>query len=311
MAAHDHGPNYHVRHHHNHHAPATHEWAFAIGVGLNSAFIAAEITFGVMANSVALLADAMHNIGDVLALLLAWAASWLARRPPTVARTYGWGRFSILAALANAILLLLGVGAIAWEALGRLSNPSAVDAHVVIWVAAVGIAVNGATALLFLRGQAEDLNIRTAFWHMAADALVSAGVVAAAVLIGLTGLLWLDPLASLLIALVIAAGTWGLLRQSMGLALDAVPAGIDPAALTDCLRALPGVTEVHDLHVWGLSTTDIGLTAHLVTDALADGGLLGRAIHAMEEKFHIHHATFQLESAADAARCRLRPASVI
>lgn len=187
MAAHDHGPNYHVRHHHDHHAPATHDWAFAIGVGLNSAFIAAEITFGVMANSVALLADAMHNIGDVLALLLAWAASRLARRPPTVARTYGWGRFSILAALANAILLLLGVGAIAWEALGRLSNPSAVDSHVVIWVAAVGIAVNGATALLFLRGQAEDLNIRTAFWHMAADALVSAGVVAVAVLIGLTG----------------------------------------------------------------------------------------------------------------------------
>ena len=278
---------------------------------LNSVFIATEIFFGLLANSVALLADAMHNLGDVLALLLSWAAAWLARRPPTSARTYGWGRFSILAALVNAIILLVGVGAIAWEAVQRLRHPQAVDDALVVWVATIGIVINGATALLFLRGREADLNIRAAFLHMAADAIVSAGVVIAALLIGLTGLLWLDPAASLLIALVIALSTWGLLRQSIDLTLDAVPPGIDAAKIETCLRALPGVTEVHDLHVWGLSTTEMALTAHLVTDQPADPRLLHCAVHAMEEEFRIRHATFQIETAQDAAHCHLRPVHVV
>jgi len=310
-AGHDHAGHGHRGHHHHHHAPANFDRAFAIGTALNLGFVVAELGAGLVANSVALLADAMHNLSDVLALLLSWAAAWLARRPPTPSRTYGWGRFSILAALTNAVLLLVGIGAIAWEAVQRLRAPEATDSSIVMGVAAIGILINAATAAMFMRGRADDLNIRAAFLHMAADAAVSLGVVIAAVVIGFTGWLWLDPAMSLLIAVVIAIGTWDLLRQSFGLALDHVPPGISPDRLRERLLALPGVTEVHDLHVWPLSTTETALTAHLVCSGAAGDGLLGRATEAVERDFAIRHATFQVETEADAARCRLRPADIV
>jgi cobalt-zinc-cadmium efflux system protein len=316
QAGHAHG---HHDHHHHHHAPANHDRAFAIGVALNAGFVLAEVAAGLIANSVALLADAMHNLGDVLALLLAWGASWLARRPPTATRTYGWGRSSILAALVNAILLLLALGGIAWEALERLGAPQPIDSGLVAWVGGIGIAINAASAALFLRGRAADINIRAAFLHMAADALVSAGVVAAALLVGLTGWLWLDPLASLIIAALIAVGTWDLLRDAMGLALDRVPRGIDPARVRAALAALPGVAEVHDLHIWSLSTTAPALTAHLVRapaagpDAAPDAvpGLLARAREMLAAEFALHHATLQIETAAEAESCPLRSDRVV
>lgn len=309
----DHGHDHRGHDHHglHHHAPANYDRAFAVGTALNLGFVVAELGAGMLANSVALLADAMHNLSDVLALLLSWAAAWLARRPPTPRRTYGWGRFSILAALANAILLLIGIGAIAWEAVHRFGTPEATDSRIVMWVAAVGIMINAATAAMFVRGRADDLNIRAAFLHMAADAAVSLGVVIAALLIGVTGWSWLDPLTSLLIAVVIAIGTWDLLRHAMGLALDRVPPGISPERLRARLLELPGVTEVHDLHIWPLSTTETAITAHLVCNVSTDHDLLHRATHAMEHDFAIRHATFQLETEADAERCRLRPAHIV
>jgi len=304
---HDHGHG----HHHHHHAPGNFDRAFAIGAALNAGFVVAEIAAGVVANSVALLADAMHNLGDVAGLLLAWAAAILARRAPTARRSYGWGRFSILAALSNAMLLMLAVGAIGWEAIGRLRTPEPVAEGIVVWVAAIGIAINLGTALLFMRGRTGDLNIRGAFLHMLGDAAVSAGVVVAALLVGWTGLTWIDPVASLVIVIVITVGTWDLLRQSAALSLDAVPAAIAPDKVQAALRALPGIREVHDLHIWGLSTTETALTAHLVHDGSPAPGLLAQACQAMARDFAIRHATFQVETPADAEACRLRPDAVI
>lgn len=307
-AHHDHHGHSHAGHHHG---PVNFDRAFAVGVTLNTGFVVAEIFFGLAANSVALLADAMHNLGDVAALLLSWAASWLARRPPTSRRSYGWGRFSILAALANGMLLMLAVGAIAWEAIQRLRAPEPVEESIVIWVAAAGIAINLATALMFMRGRAGDLNIRAAFLHMMADAAVSLGVVVAALLVTWTRWLWLDPLTSLLIIVVITIGTWDLLRQATALALDAVPAAIAPEKVLAALKALPNVREVHDLHIWGLSTTDTALTAHLVQDGPPDAELLRRAVHLVAHDFAIRHATFQIETPEQAADCRLRPDDVV
>ena len=295
----------------HHHAPKDFDRAFAVGAVLNAGFVAAEIVFGIAANSVALLADAMHNLGDVAALLLSWAAAILARRAPTSRRSYGWGRFSILAALANGLMLMLAVGAIAWEAVQRLRAPEPVAEVTVIWVAAIGIAINLGTALMFLRGRAGDLNIRAAFLHMMADAAVSLGVVIAAILVGWTGWLWLDPLTSLLIVVVITIGTWDLLRQATALALDTVPVGISPEQVKTRLSALQGVREVHDLHIWGLSTTETAITAHLVHDGAPDSDLLHRAAHLVAHDFAIHHATFQIETPAQAADCKLRPDDVI
>jgi len=316
--AHDHGDQDHGHdhghghaYHHHHHAPANFDRAFAVGTALNLGFVVAELGAGVYANSVALLADAVHNLSDVLALLLSWAAAWLARRPPTPRRTYGWGRFSILAALTNAIMLLIGIGAIAWEAVQRFGAPEPTNSNVVMWVAAIGIVINAATAAMFLRGRDEDLNIHAAFLHMAADAAVSLGVVIAAFLIGATGWLWLDPAMSLVIALVFAIGTWDLMRQSAGLALDRMPPAISPDRVKARLLGLPGVTEVHDLHVWPLSTTETALTAHLVCASDTNHGLLQKATEAVDQDFSIRHATFQVETAADAARCRLRPAHIV
>ena len=301
---HDHG------HDHGHaghsHAPATFGRAFAVGITLNIALVAAQIGVGAWAHSTALLADAVHNFGDVLGLAFAWLASMLERRRPTARQTYGFGRGSILAALLNASVLLVGTGAIVVEAVQRLFNPAPVAGGAVMVVAAAGIVINGAVALMFMRGRHDDLNIRGAFLHMASDAGVALGVLVAAWLITLTGALWLDPLASLAISAVILAGSWGLLRDGTALAMDAVPPGIDPAAVRTRLLALPDVSEVHDLHIWALSTTRTAATAHLVSTGLTPR-LVPMACTVLQDEFGIGHCTFQVETAEDADHCVLRP----
>ena len=311
-AHHDHGGHGHASHGHagHSHAPGSFGRAFAIGASVNAAFVALQVFYGLRAGSMALLADALHNLGDVLGLLIAWGAAALTLRRPTARHTYGWGRSSILAALANAIVLLLGCGAIAVESVQRLFHPGPVAGATVMWVAAAGIVVNGGTALLFMRGRQGDLNVRGAFLHMASDALVSLGVVIAGLTIQLTGWRWLDPVTSLAIAAAITAGTWGLLQQSMDLAMDAVPERLDRAQVHAALSALPGVQEVHDLHIWGLSTTSAALTAHLVSDA-PHPELAGMAGAVLRERFGIGHATVQVEGIAMAALCTLRPEEVV
>lgn len=285
--------------------------AMLVGVGLNLAFAAAEFAAGLWASSLALLADAGHNAGDVVGLLLAWGANWLARRPPSRKFTWGLRRATIYAALGNAALLLTACGAIFWEAVHRLWSPEAVVGPTVIAVAAIGVVVNTLTALLFLRGQ-RDANVRGAFLHMAADAAVSAGVAAAGIAILVTGLPWIDPVMSMIVALVIVAGTWGLFREAIELALDAVPRGLDPAALTTALAGIPGVAEVHDLHVWGASTSETSLTAHLVVpDPSSHGRVLAAAGELARARFHIAHATLQIEDEAAAAACPQRPADTL
>jgi cobalt-zinc-cadmium efflux system protein len=302
----------HNHHDHAHdHGQGRHDRAFAIGTALNVGFIAAEVVFGLAANSMALLADAAHNLGDVVGLLLGWGATWLARLPPTRRRTYGWGRSSILAALLNATILLIGVGAIGVEAVQRLFAPQPVTEVTVILVAAVGIMVNGATALMFMRGRRDDINVRAQFVHMAADAGVSASVVLAGLLIMLTGWLWVDPLASLGIAMAIVVTSWGLLRESVDLAMDAVPGGVAHDDVQDYLASVPGVIEVHDLHIWGLSTTETALTAHLVCSDEPGETNLHALTHELRDRFGIGHATLQIETGADAELCRLRPHDVV
>lgn len=294
------------------HAPANYNMAFAAGIALNTVFIVAEVVYGLRAHSLALVADAGHNLSDVLGLLLAWGAVALSRRLPTKRYTYGLRRSSILAALFNAMLLLIAVGGIAWEAVLRFAHPQPVVGGTVIVVAGIGIAINGATALLFMSGSKGDLNIRGAFLHMAADAGVSLGVVLAGVAIGVTGWLWLDPAVSLAIVAVITAGTWGLLRDSVNLALDAVPGDIDILAVQSFLESLPGVTEVHDLHIWAMSTTEPALTAHLVLPGLTDDdALLARACRELHDRFGIEHATLQLEHGDQRHPCDLAPGDVV
>ena len=298
---------------HDHdHGPPSHTRAFAVGVALNLAFVAVEASYGLRAHSLALVADAGHNLSDVVGLLLAWGAATLGARRPSPRRTYGLRRTSILAALANAILLLIAVGAIAWEAVLRLRTPEPVASGVVIVVALIGIGINAATALLFLRGRKKDMNIRGAFLHMAADAGVSAGVVVAALIMTRTGWLWLDPAVSLAIAAVITIGTWGLLRDSVNLALDAVPDGIAPDQVEAYLAGLPGVQAVHDLHIWGMSTTHVALTAHLVKPAMEnEDTLLADACRELHDRYGIEHATLQIERSEAAARCAQAPAEVV
>lgn len=294
------------------HAPANFGAAFAIGITLNLAYVAGEAIYGVMAGSLALLADAGHNLGDVLGLAAAWLAAGLGRRLPSSRFTYGLRRSSILSALFNAVVLLVVTGGIAWEAIRRLLHPEPVVGTIVIIVAGIGILVNGITALLFMSGAKNDLNLRAAFLHMASDAATAAAVVVAGLLIMMTGWLRIDPVVSLLVGLVIVIGTWSLLRQSLDLALDAVPPGIDPAEVTRYLQALPGVSEVHDLHIWGMSTTETALTAHLVRPGLPlDDALLRDAAAVLDRKYGIGHATFQVESGEDGRACALAPASVV
>lgn len=313
-SAHDHShdsghPGAHSGHSH---APTSFSRAFAIGTALNLGFVFIEVVYGLRAQSLALLADAGHNFSDVLGLLLAWAAAALAGRLPTSRRTYGMKRFSILAALGNALLLLAAIGAITWEAIGRFRHPEPVQTGIVMWVAATGILINTVTALMFMRGRHDDVNIKGAFLHMAADAGVSAGVVISGFAIAMTGWLWLDPVMSLIIVIVIALGTWGLLRDSLNLALDAVPEGIDPRTIEAYLAGLPGVREVHDLHIWGMSTTEVVLTAHLIRPEVCDDDeLLMRVSRELETRYGIRHPTIQIERGHGPTPCGLAPAEVV
>jgi cobalt-zinc-cadmium efflux system protein len=303
---HDHDDHdHHDGHHHGHsHAPADFGRAFAVGIALNGAYVVAEAGYGFFANSLALLADAGHNAGDVVSLGLAWLAAWLSKRAPSSRYTYGLRSSSILAALANAVLLALITGAIAWEAVLRLMQPQPAAGVTMMAVAGVGIAINGITALMFASGRDRDLNVRSAFQHMASDALVALGVVAAGAAILYTHWLWLDPAISLVISAVIVWGTWSLLREAMALALAAVPQGVDQGGVAAYLAALPGVTEVHDLHIWGMSTTETALTAHLVRPGAAlDDALLSEACIELKRRFSIHHATLQVECGE--AHCEL------
>ncbi|PZQ64191.1 MAG: cation transporter [Phenylobacterium zucineum] len=308
---HSHGHSHGHGHGHHHHTPADMGRAFAIGVVLNSIFVAAEAGVGLWTGSLALLADAGHNLSDVLSLVLAWGATILAKRAPAGRRTYGLRKGTILASLANAILLLVAVGAIVSEAVHRFAEPAAMDTGLVMATASLGVLINGATAMLFMRGSHSDLNVRGAFLHMAADAGVSLAVVAGAFAMSRTGILWIDPALSLLIAAVIVLGTWSLLRDSMDLALDAAPRGIDVDEVRAWLEALPGVEDVHDLHVWALSTTETALTAHMLRPANHDGDhFLHQACEGLEKRFRIGHATLQIETDA-AHACRLAPAEVV
>lgn len=314
---HDHDHHGHDHDGHNHHGgghvhlPASFGRAFAAGIALNAGFVLVEVVYGFLSHSVALLADAGHNLGDVLGLLVAWTASVLVRRAPSARFTYGLRSSSILAALFNAVFLLLTIGAISLEAIQRLTRPEPVSAVTVMVVAAIGIVVNAATAWLFAAGRKGDLNLRGVFAHMAADALVSAGVVVAGLVILMTGWLWLDPVVSLAINAIIVWGTWGLLRDALGMSLAAVPVHIDPVAVRKFLAAQPGVAGLHDLHIWPMSTTEIALTCHLT---MPDGhpgdafllGLCGQ----LSDRFGIGHATLQIETDPQSA-CALAPDDVV
>jgi cobalt-zinc-cadmium efflux system protein len=298
--------------HHSHgHAQLNYGRAFAIGITVNLVYVAGEAVAGVLSGSLALLADASHNLGDVLSLSLSWGTAILSRRQPSGRFTYGLRSTSILAALANAIILLVVTGGIAWEAIRRLNHPMSVTSGIVIAVAAVGIFVNGGTALLFASGKS-DLNVKSAFLHLAADAVVTAGVVVTGIVIWLTNWTWLDPAVSLVVSVVIVFGTWGLLRSAIGLALAAVPEGVDAAAVRSHLLALPGVTGLHDLHIWGMSTTETALTCHLVMPGGHPGdAVLTGVAQQLHHRFGIQHATIQIELADTDEVCALTPEHVV
>jgi cobalt-zinc-cadmium efflux system protein len=301
----------HHSHHRQGHARVNYGRAFAIGIAANLAYLGVEAIAGVFSGSLALLADAGHNLADVLGLVLSWGAAMLSRRQPSGRFTYGLRSSSILAALANAIILLVVTGGIAWEAIWRIGHPMQVVSGIIIAVAAIGIFVNGGTALLFSSGNG-DLNVKSAFLHLAADALVTAGVVAAGVVIWLTNWLWLDPLVSLAVSAVIVFGTWGLLKSAISLALDAVPEGLDAAAVRAHLLSLPGVTGLHDLHIWGMSTTETALTCHLIMPEGHPGdAVLSQISQQLEHQFGIHHSTIQIELADTEEACALTPEHVV
>ena len=298
--------------HHHHGDPNNHGRAFVIAIALNVAFVVFESAYGFMANSTALLADAGHNLSDVLGLLLAWSAAILARKVPSGRYTYGLRSTSILAALANAMFLLVASGAIVWEAIQRFSQPPVVAGMTVTLVAGVGIVINGLSAWLFVKGSKGDLNIRGAYLHMAADAAVSLGVVVAGVLMMFTGWFWLDPVTSLLIVAVIVAGTWGLLRESLQLALSAVPAHIDVSEVEAYLRQCPGVTDIHDLHIWGMSTTESALTVHLVMpEGYPGDAFMDVIMRTLNERFSVHHSTLQVEQGTTSHTCALHPIAAV
>ncbi len=319
MSAHDHN----AHHGHDHGEPVhpagalqSHErrdfgTAFLVGIVLNLGFVLIEVFYGLISHSVALIADAGHNFGDVLGLAMAWVAAVLARRRPSAKHTYGLRRGTILAALVNAMLLLVTVGAIAVEGIRRLIEPGQVASLTVMAVAAIGIAVNGATAWLFASGRSSDLNVRAAFMHMAYDALISLGVVVTAAVILLTGWSRLDPLASLVIAAVIFMGTWSLLRDSLGMSMDAVPPGVESAAVSDFLRLWPGVTAIHDLHIWSMSTTETALTCHVLMPAGHPGDReLARLAQELQQRYAIGHVTVQIETDVHGT-CALEPDHVV
>lgn len=297
-------------HHHEHakghsHAPKDFNHAFAIGITLNLIFVAVEVVYGLASNSLALIADGGHNFVDVLSLLLAWGATMLATRRPTSRHTYGFKRATILVSLVSALLLYAAIGAIIWEAIGRFRSPVPPDSTTIIVVAAIGVVINTATALLFLSGREKDLNIKGAFLHMAADALVSVGVVGAGFAIAATGWLWLDPATSLVIAVLILLAGWGLLRDSLHLSMDGVPAHIDSQKVLAYLTGISGVTCVHDLHIWAASTTENVLSAHLVMPEGGDDDFLHTVSDHLHHQFDINHSTIQIERNINTEICRL------
>jgi cobalt-zinc-cadmium efflux system protein len=303
---HEHGHEHTHRHRHGTLSGAALTKAFGIGLILNFAFVVIESAAGVFADSTALLADAAHNLSDVLGLLLAWGATRLAAQRPTLQRTYGLRRSTILAALANALLVLVVLGGVVWEAVGRLRVPPAVDGWIVIGVAGAGVAVNGLSAAVLARGRAQDANVRMAYLHLAADAAVSLGVVVSGVVLTFTGWWWLDPATSLAVSLAVMVGTWGLLREAIDLSLDAVPRKIDAEAVLSFLGGQPGVRHVHDLHIWSMSTTEVALTAHLVMPwSECPPEFLRRLEHDLRARFGIHHATVQIEPEGLADPCSL------
>lgn len=300
-------------HGHHAHAPVSHGRAFAIGITLNLAFVCIELFYGWAAGSLALVSDAVHNFSDVIGLVLAWGGAWLATRKPTPQRTFGYRRASILAALGNAALLFVAVGVIVMEAVSRIANPLMPAGTTVMVVAGIGVVINFGTALLFMGGRHKDVNIRGAYLHMAADAAVSLGVLISGLVIMMTGAAWIDAALSLVIALVILISTWGLARESVNMAMDAVPAHIDRDAVMDFLKNLPGVASVHDLHIWPMSTTEIALTAHIVRPGAAqddDDRFLHDTAATLDTRFGIGHATLQVETGGGEA-CVLEPDHVI
>ncbi|MHB9004832.1 MAG: cation diffusion facilitator family transporter [Coriobacteriia bacterium] len=310
--SHDHGGHSHSGGHHHHSAPNNHGRAFGIAIALNTAFVVVEFAYGFIANSTALMADAGHNLSDVLGLLLAWGATILARKVPCERFTYGLRSTSILAALANAMFLLVACGAIAWEAIQRFSQPPVVAGLTVTLVAGIGIVINGLSAWLFVKGSKGDLNIRGAYLHMAADAAISLGVAVAGLAMMFTGWYWLDPVISLVIVAVIVIGTWGLLRESVQLALNAVPPHIDVSAVGAYLRQCPGVSDIHDLHIWGMSTTESALTVHLVMpEGYPSDAFMDDIMRTLKERFSVQHSTLQVEQGTTDHACALQPGRAV
>ncbi len=305
----------HYSHDHPHghaHAPASFGFAFALGTALNIGFVIVEAAFGVLSGSTALLADAGHNLSDVLGLLIAWGAATLSKRAPDGRYTYGLRGSSILAALGNGLLLMVACGAIAWEAVQRIAEPAPVAGATVSIVAAIGVVINGFSAWLFLAGSKGDLNIRGAYLHMAADAALSLGVVISGLAIMASGWTWIDPIVSLVIVVVIVIGTWSLLRESVQLSMAAVPPNVDAGKVQAFLAGQPGVTEVHDLHIWAMSTTETALTVHLIRpDATIDDAWLDAIVHELHDRFSIEHATIQLESGRGPHACPLASHDVV
>jgi cobalt-zinc-cadmium efflux system protein len=302
-------------HHHHHNDPdylpsTSYGSVFAIGTALNLALVIAELMFGFWANSLALISDGVHNFSDVLGLVLSWVCSWLATRQPSHIHTYGYRRASILAALSNAGLLLLATGGLLIESAQRIFNTQPVATNTVLWVAMAAIVINTMTALLFMRGHEHDLNIKSAFLHMIADAIVSFAVVVAAVIISQTGWSWLDPVITIVVSIVILWRGWDLMRDALNLALDAVPAGINRSEVEDYLSGLPGVTEVHDLHIWGMSTTESALTVHLVRPKTeVDDRFLIEISNELDHRFRIQHSTIQIENGDE--QCPFAPDHVV
>jgi cobalt-zinc-cadmium efflux system protein len=303
---HAHGHQHGHGHHHHHALPVDTGRAFALAIGLNTIFVAIEFSYGFIANSTALMADAGHNLSDVLGLMLAWGAAVLTRSAPNRHFTYGLRGSSILAALLNALLLMMACGAIGWEAVHRITNPSPVAGLTVLVVAAIGVLVNGASAWLFMAGSKDDLNIRGAYQHMAADAAISLGVAVSGLAIMFTGWTWLDPVVSIVIVLVILLSTWSLLRESLRMVLAAVPSNVDAGKVRQFLQERPGVSETHDLHIWAMSTTETALTAHLVMPGGYPGDeQIDDIVNRLKHEFAIHHCTLQVEQGTTAHGCSL------
>lgn len=312
--SHAHGGHAHGghAHGHDHDGGRGSQRAFRLGVALNAAFVVFELAAGIYGRSMALVADAAHNFGDVLGLLLAWGAMQLAERKPSARRTYGFRRSTILASVANAVLLLVGVGEVSWEAIGRLRTGSEARGGVMLGVAALGVVINAGSALSFLKGSRADANLRGAYLHLMADAAVSLGVVVAGVVVLLTRWTWVDAVVSIAVSVVILVGTWSLLRTSLDLALDAVPQGIEPAEVRNYLEGVDGVVEVHDLHIWAMSTTETALTAHLVMSPVASNPRFLRDIGGeLTRRFKIDHPTLQVEPPDIADPCRHAPEDVV